>query len=86
MRKVSRDRHAVREAVLLVIGCVITLVWAATTIVSSVFPDRPVQTEVHLIMLAFATSAFGGAALAGRKANGNGTPKSPSPPAGGNDA
>lgn len=72
MRKAARDRHAVREAVLLVIGCVITLVWATTTIVSTVFPDRPVQTEVHLIMLAFATASFSGAAIAGRKSNGNG--------------
>lgn len=73
MRKVPRDVNAVREAVLLVIGCVITLVWATVTIVSTVFPDRPVQTEVHLIMLAFATASFGTAAIAGRKANGNGS-------------
>lgn len=72
MRKDSRDRAAVREAVLLVVGCLITLVWATATIVQVVFPDRPVSTEVHLVMLAFATSAFGGAAVAGRKANGNG--------------
>jgi predicted permease len=75
VRKVPHDRNAVREAVLLVIGCIVTLVWATATIVSVAFPDRPVQTEVHLIMLAFATSAFGGAAIAGRKANGNGKPK-----------
>ena len=77
MRKAGRDldRHGLREAVLLVIGCLITLVWATATIVQVVFPDRPVSTEVHLIMLAFATSAFGGAAIAGRKSaqNGNGT-------------
>lgn len=69
MRKAQRDRNAVREAVLLIIGCVITLVWATTTIVSTVFPDRPVQTEVHLIMLAFATASFSGAAIAGRKSS-----------------
>lgn len=81
MRKGERDRHAVREAVLLVIGCVITLVWATATIVSTVFPDRPVQTEVHLIMLAFATASFSGAAIAGRKSsNGNGNGGKDAPP------
>jgi hypothetical protein len=59
-----------REAVLLVIGCVVTLVWAIATIAQVIFPERQVSGEVHLIMLAVAGSFFGSAALSSRKTNG----------------
>lgn len=75
MRKAGRDRdrHAVREAVLLALGCFIALVWAVALLIPLVFPDRQrVDGTVHLVMLAVVTGLFGGAAVAGRKADRNG--------------
>lgn len=77
MQRGPRDPHAVREVVLLVLGCFITLVWAIATLVQVVYPDHPVPSEVHLVMLTVAGAFFGGAAIAGRKANGNGNGKKP---------
>ena len=75
MQKGERDPHAVREAVLLVLGCIVTLVWSVSTIVPLIWPTRQVDGGVHLVMLTVAGGLFGAAAIAGRKANGNGTGK-----------
>lgn len=72
MGKEGRDQSAVREGVLLVLGCVVTLVWAIATLVPLVFPDRQVDAQVHLVMLTVAAALFGGAAVANRKSNGSG--------------
>lgn len=65
-----RDPNAVRETVLLLLACFISLVWATGFLVS-VFFNRDMDAAVHGIMLALVTALFGGAAIAGRK-NGNG--------------
>jgi hypothetical protein len=57
--------------VLLGLGCFIFLVWAIATL-GGQFTGKPVDTEVHVIALTVATGLFGGAAIAGRKSNGNG--------------
>lgn len=75
MRKGDRDRNSLREAVLLVLGCFVTLVWSIAVLVPLVFPDRKVDPQVHLVMLTVAAALFGGAAVANRKQNGNGTEK-----------
>ena len=73
----GHDNHAIREAVLLALGCIVTLVWSASTIVPLVWPSRQVDSGVHLVMLTVAGGLFGAAAIAGRKSttNGNGKPK-----------
>ncbi len=72
MQKEARDRHAFREAVLLGLGCIVTLVWSISTLVPLIYTDRQVDGGVHLVMLTVAGGLFGAAAIAGRKANGNG--------------
>ena len=74
MRKVRRDPHAVREAVALVIACVVAGVWVVTQL-ASVFFNKPVDGQVHVIMLAVVTALLGTAAFSARKSderNGNG--------------
>jgi uncharacterized membrane protein HdeD (DUF308 family) len=72
VRKVQSDANSIREAVLLSLACLVALVWAVTQL-ASVFFARPVEGEVHVIMLAVVTALFGSAAVAGRKSgNGNG--------------
>lgn len=73
MRKGRPDPNDLREAVLLVLGCGVFLVWAVTQL-AAVFFNREVDAAVHGIMLAVVTGLFGGAYLAGRK-NGNGNSK-----------
>ena len=72
MPRRPRDRHEIREAVLLILGCGIFVVWSVTYM-ASVFFDRPFDSAVHGIMLATVTSLFGGAYLSGRKAEQNGS-------------
>jgi hypothetical protein len=67
----SRDPKDIREAVLLMLGCGVFLVWAVTQL-ASVFFDQPVDPAVHGIMLAVVTGLFGGAYLVGRKNGGGG--------------
>jgi hypothetical protein len=55
--------------VLLSLGTGIFLVWSTVTI-GGFFLNRPVDTAIHGIMLATITGLLGGAAIAGRKANG----------------
>ena len=74
MRKARRDPHELREAVLLVLGCGVFVVWATATMAATFFA-RPVDSAVHAIMLATVTGLFGGAYLAGRQVEKNG--KSP---------
>ena len=64
------ERLAIRERVLLTIGCVVTGVWVVAVLVQVAFPDRVVPTEVHGIMFVIASSLFGSAAWAARKRNG----------------
>lgn len=61
-----------REAVLLALGCVVVLAEVALVFVQSLFPNHPVPTEFHAIAFVAATSLFGSAALAARKAEKNG--------------
>lgn len=74
MRKDRRDPNDLREAVLLVLGCGVFLVWAVTQL-ASVFLNRPVDVAVHGIMLAVVTGLLGGAYGVGRRSNGNGNGK-----------
>lgn len=68
-----KQDEALRERILLAIGCTVTIVWAVATLVQVVFPDRPVSGEVHLVMMTVAGFFFGGAALEARKKqNGDG--------------
>lgn len=68
MRKGHRDPQAIREAVLLVLGCGVFLVWAITTLAATFF-ERPVDGQVHAIMLATVTGLLALAGVAGYKAD-----------------
>lgn len=70
MQKDRRDPNQIREAVLLILGCGVFLVWAVTQL-AAVFFARAVDPAVHGIMLVVVSALFGGAYLAGRK-NGKG--------------
>lgn len=71
MRKAGRDLDAV-EAVLLILGCGVFVVWSITQL-ASVFFGRPVDPQVHVIFLTVVGGLIGLAGLAGKKAsNGNG--------------
>lgn len=63
----SRDANAVRETVLLGLGCVIVAVWVIAVLVQVAFPKHVVPTEVHGVMLVLVPILFGGAAWAARK-------------------
>jgi hypothetical protein len=65
----GHDRHAQRETVLLALGCFITLVWSIA-LLGALFLGRELDNGVHVVMAAVAAGLFGGAAIAGRKANG----------------
>lgn len=71
MRKDLRDVSTV-EAVLLILGCGVFIVWAVTQL-ASVFFDKPVDPAVHGIMLGVVTGLFTLANIASRRAQGNGT-------------
>lgn len=62
-----------RERVLLGIGCVVTAVWVIAVLVQVAFPSHQVPQEVHGIMFVIASSLFGSAAWAARKAEKNGS-------------
>ena len=68
MARPRRDANEIREAVSLFLAGLVGTVWAITTL-ASVFFNRPVDGQVHVIMLAVVTAFFGSAALAGRKAS-----------------
>ena len=70
-----RDPHAIREAVALFLACLVGAVWAVTTI-ASVFFNRPLDGQVHVIMLAVVTAVLGTAGLAAWVGNRNGNGKS----------
>lgn len=63
----SRERHELREAILLGLGCVIVGVWVIGVLVQVAFPSHVLPTEVHGIAFVVASALFGGAALAARK-------------------
>jgi hypothetical protein len=66
-----RDIHEIREAVALFLATLVGIVWAVTTIAGTFF-NRPVDGQVHVIMLAVVTAFLGTAAIAGWKSNTNG--------------
>lgn len=71
------DIHEIREAVALFLAGLVGVVWAVTTIAGTFF-NRPVDGQVHVIMLAVVTAFLGTAAIAGWKANnGNGNGSKP---------
>ena len=71
MQKDRRDINELRETVLLCLGCGVFFVWAIA-VFAATFLARPMDPQVHVIMLATVTGLLGGSVLAGRKANGNG--------------
>lgn len=73
MRKDRRDLDAV-QAVFLILGCGVFIVWSITQL-ASVFFGRPVDPQVHVIFLTVVGGLITLAGLAGKRTNGNG--KSP---------
>ena len=71
MRKGHRDIQEIREIVLLCLGCGVFVVWSIA-VLTALFFGRPMDAQVHAVMLAAETGLFGGAYLAGRKADRNG--------------
>ena len=71
MRKAPRDINELREIVLQALGCGVFLVWS-TAVLASTFLGRPMDAQVHVIMLTTIAGLLGGAAVSGRKSNGNG--------------
>lgn len=69
MPRTRRDIHELRETFLLYLGAGVFLVWSVV-VVGGFFLNRPVDAQVHVIMLATVTGLLGGSAWAGRKANG----------------
>lgn len=69
MPKAPRDINELREAVLLCLGAGVFLVWAVA-VMASTFLGKPMDSQVHVIMLATTTGLIGGGVVAGRKANG----------------
>lgn len=71
----SRDPHALREAVALFLAGLVGVVWAITTIAATFF-ERPLDGQVHVIMLAVVTGMLGTAGLSAwagsRNGKGNG--------------
>ncbi len=57
-----RDPYAAREAVALFLAGLVGIVWAVTTI-ASVFFGRPIDGQVHVIMLATVTAMLGTAGI-----------------------
>lgn len=71
MRKAPRDINEVREAFLMCLGAGVFLVWSVA-VMAATFLDKPMDGQVHVIMLATTTGLIGGGIVVGRKANGNG--------------
>lgn len=65
------------ERVFLGIATTVTIVWSIANLVQVVSPVRQAPTSVNVIMGIVATSFFGAAVYAGRRAerNGNGKPR-----------
>lgn len=62
MARLPREQDAIREAVALTLACLVAVVWAITQL-ASVFFGKPVDTQVHLIMLTVVGSLLGGAGI-----------------------
>ena len=69
----ARDNGSRREAVLLALGCLVVIAEVVLVFIQSLLPNHPVPTEFHAIAFVCATSLFGSAALAARKAEKNGS-------------
>ena len=76
MARLPRDPHYLREVVALTLACGVFVVWAVTQI-AAVFFNRPVDGQVHLIMLTTVSALLGSAGLSawrsGKNGNGNGS-------------
>lgn len=70
------------ERTFLGIAVTVTVVWAVATLVQVAFPAHVVPLTVNATMGIVATGFFGGALVAGRRSNGNGSgpPKTPQRP------
>jgi hypothetical protein len=68
-----RDPHAAREAVALFLAGLVGVVWSVTTI-ASVFFDRPLDGQVHVIMLAVVSGMLGTAGISAWAGSRNGKP------------
>lgn len=61
-----------REVILLAIGCAVVFVWSVSVLVQVIAPRHVIPSGVNEVTLAVVAGLFGGAAIAGRKKNGNG--------------
>lgn len=59
------------DRVLLFIACTVTVLWAITIVVQTIFPKHPTPDSVNQIMVIVATAFFGGSIISNiRKKNG----------------
>lgn len=75
MAEPGRDPNATRDLVVfytaVFLACLVGVVWATTTIAATFF-GRPIDGQVHVIMLAVVTGLLGTAGLSTWKKGGNG--------------
>ena len=74
MAGLPRDPHYLREAVSLCIAAGVFVVWATVTLVS-LFLNRPVDGQLHVIMLTVVGSLLGTAGVAAWRGGKNGKPE-----------
>lgn len=76
MARRPRDPHSLREAVSLSIAAGVFVVWATVTLVSF-FLNRPVDGQLHVIMLTVVSALLGTGGIAAwrgsKNGNGNGS-------------
>ena len=58
----TRDPYAKRETVALFLACLVGVVWGVTTIAATFF-NRPLDGQVHVIMLATVSAMLGTAGI-----------------------
>lgn len=65
----KRDWHVggAYEKVFLGIAITVTAVWTVANLVQVILPNRPVPSYVNIVMMAVATSFFGGAVISSRR-------------------
>ena len=61
-----------REALMLGIACVVTIVWAVATIAQVIAPSHVVPEYANLAMMLVAGSFFTGSIITRKRRNGNG--------------
>lgn len=77
MRKAQGDARTpppltAGEKVLYGIGCVVTIVWSISVLVSQAFPNRDMDAQVHTVMLLVAGGCFALGGVRGRRERKNG--------------